>query len=79
MTWKYAITKEGSNEDPYYTVREVHFTDSGEVTHWTTDPVTADGESSLSVRDTLQMMSRDAEKGQVLDLTVDPPVWIDES
>lgn len=83
MTWKYALTKDcgyrGMDGSPQarYCVREVYFTDGGEVCNWSSDPISLHGESAKDVVEDLQKMLQGVSDGLVLDLTVDLPVWID--
>lgn len=80
-TWRYAVTRqfaEGATEELsgyVYEIREVYTDYDGKLS-WTTDPMDPYGETLKEIQECLIRMSS-AAFGNVLDLTVDPPVWVD--
>lgn len=80
-TWRYAVTRsyvEGATEELSgyaYEIREVYTDDDGKLS-WTKDPIDPFGETLKEIREVLILMSS-ATSDNVLDLTVDPPQWVD--
>lgn len=75
-TWHYVICREQSDVgEDYYSIRELHTDLHGEVS-WTEDAIEPQGSSwSDLVTDLAYMMN--AAGRQVLDLTHEPPTFVD--
>lgn len=74
-SWHYVICREqGDDGEDYYTIRELHTSADGKV-GWTEESVEPQGSSwSDLVTDLAYMMN--AAGREVLDLTVDPPTFV---
>lgn len=73
--WRYAVTRSRNEEGFYYEIREVYTDEDGKLS-WTEDAVAPYGETLKEIQEALTRMASDA-LGNVLDLTTDPPEWVD--
>lgn len=76
MTWRYAMTREFDElGDDLFTIREVYTGENGSLS-WTENAISARGEKWMECVNDLAMMGR-AVGGPILDLTLDPPAFVD--
>lgn len=75
-TWRYAVTRSRNDEGFYYEIREVYTDADDEISGYTADPINPFGETLKEIQESLTRMAT-ASLGPVLDLTVDPPQWVD--
>lgn len=75
-TWRYAMTRETDEDgEHFFTIREVYTSDDGTLS-WTAIGVAARGDTWSECGDDLAKMGR-AIGSPVLDISVDPPQWLD--
>lgn len=80
-TWNYRMTRDrvpdglGGQSD-VFAIREVYYDADGKPTSWSKDPIAAGGETVQEAGDDLSLMGR-ALGRPVLDLTLDPPQFVD--
>ena len=73
-TWRYAMTREVHDGEPFYTIREVYSSDDGKV-GWTEDAIAARGDSWQECGDDLSLMGR-ALGSNILDISGETYEWI---
>jgi hypothetical protein len=71
-SWRYIPTREVSHGEEVWFVREIYTDPDGSLS-WTKDPVLPFGTSLASLKRDLAMMAADLERGDFLDMTLDPP------
>ena len=77
--WNNRIVKHEKDDEVWYSVHEVFYSEGGGINGYTEDPITILGETVEDVKSQLKMMMKDIEKHEVIDAsTVKFEDWHDE-
>ena len=59
MSWNYRVVQHGESKDSHFAVHEVFYDESGNITHWTADPINITGEDLDEVKDVVVQIAKD--------------------
>ena len=65
MNWNYRIILHDTVTTPYATIHEVYYDKKGEITSWTTEPISIVGEDSKDVISILKTITIDLEQPEL--------------